>query len=157
MKVASVLLNFRRAILVLVPSMEFVAIPWKRPDAYDEWDEIATMLFSRLVIGVIQWSLPDDDQIDFCMPAYDLLAESYEGQSTLEVSHPILPQGRWVFHAFGTTSEPFDTVEVREVSMQGLPVADNFVTCPLAGADFRFRLCHGSDGDRRILEEIRVR
>ena len=140
MKVASVMLNFRRALVALVPSVEHVGIPWKRPDAYDEWDKIATTLFDQLVVEVLRWTLPDKEQEDFYLPPYDLLIPDYAELSSLEVTHPTLREGRWIFHAFGTTRDPFDTLEVREVSEEGQPLGDDLTTCSVESAGFRLRL-----------------
>ncbi len=153
MTVASVLLNFRHALIVLVPSVERAGIPWKRPDAYDEWDAIASTLFDELVVKVLRWSLPHDKQEEFRMSPYDLVLASYTDHSTLEVTHPCLRSGRWLFHAFGTMSEPFDTVEVREVSASGLPLGENLATCPVTGASFCLRLRRGLE-DSRVLDEV---
>lgn len=152
MTVTSVLLNFRAALLSIVPMVEQVNIAWKRPDAYDEWDEIATTMFDKLVVDVLRWSLPEEIQEGFCLPSYDLLLPTYEEVSTLEVIHPSLPQGRWLFHAFGTDKVPFDVVEVRVLSEDSRPLADDLKTCPLDGSEFRLRLSQGAE----LIEEIKM-
>jgi len=155
MTVDVVLRNFRRALRGLVPSLERVGIIWKRPDAYDEWDAIATTLFDNLVVSVLRWSLPSVEQEEFRLPSYDLLLASYEGFSTLEVTHPTLRESRWLFHAFGTKDEPFDLVEVREATEEGLPLGEDLEICPLEGTGFRLRLCQGVRTPR-ILEEVEM-
>ncbi len=111
-------------------------IPWRRGDAYDEWDAITSVLFNKLVQEVLRWHLPEDNQADFDLPEYDLLLSTYAGLATLEVVHPSLHPGRWVFHAFGTDSDPFDVVEVRFLSADGLPASEGLKTCPVEGAMF---------------------
>lgn len=150
MTVGDVLLNFRSALCALVPFAEHVGISWKRPDAYDEWDTLATTLFDQLVVSVLTWSLPRSGQAGFRLPAYDLLAESYEGLSTLEVTHPSLQEGRWLFHAFGCKDGPFDIVEVRELTEEGLPFGDDLKICPVEGASFTLRLDQGVRREHRI-------
>lgn len=145
MKVTSVLLNFRHALLALVSIVERVGIPWKRPDAYDEWDSIASVLFENLVVKVLRWSLLEDDQGELQLPAYDLLLPTYTDMSTLEVVHPSLQPGRWLFHAFGTESEPFDLVEVRPLAVDGSVLSEELRTCPIDGAVFRFRIHSDQD------------
>ncbi len=108
MTVTSVLLNFREGLFVLVPVLERISMAWKRPDAYDDWDTIAATLFDKLVVEVIRWSLPDGAREDFRLPTYDLLFPTYSSASTLEVGHPLLPPGRWLFHAFGTSCSAQD-------------------------------------------------
>ena len=150
MTVTSVLLNFREGLFVLVPVLERIGIAWKRPDAYDDWDAIATTLFDKLVVEVIRWSLPDEAKENFRLPTYDLLLPTYSSVSTLEVSHPLLPPGRWLFHAFGTRSEPFDLVEVRSLSKDGRPITEELETCPVDGAEFRLRLSYGAEFIKEI-------
>ena len=60
MTVTSVLLNFRDSLRVLLPMVERVDIPWRRGDAYDEWDAITSVLFNKLVQEVLRWHLPDN-------------------------------------------------------------------------------------------------
>lgn len=152
MKVTTVLLNFRGALLALVPMVERVGIPWKRPDAYDEWDAIASALFEKLVVEVLRWSLPEDEQKDFQLPAYDLLLPRYVGMGTLEVVHPSLQRGRWLFHAFGTESKPFDLVEVRSLSVDGSPLSEELKTCPIDEVVFRLRI----HSDREPIDEVEI-
>lgn len=136
----AVLANFREALRAVVPMMEGAGIPWKRPDAYDEWDSVATALFESLVVSVLRESLSENDWHDFKIPDYDLLLDSYRGMSTLEVEHSSLGAGRWVFHAFGTKETPFDSVEVRGVSIEGIPLDENLAQCPVERARFSLRL-----------------
>lgn len=143
MTVTSVLLNFRNALLVLLPMVERVDIPWRRGDAYDEWDAITSVLFNKLVQEVLRWHLSEDNQADFDLPEYDLLLSTYAGLATLEVVHPSLQPGRWVFHAFGTDNESFDVVEVRSLSVDGWPTSDELKTCPIDGAIFLLRMQSG--------------
>ncbi len=149
MSTGEVVMNFREALRGLVPVMQKAGIPWKRPDAYDEWDSVATALFESLVVAVLSWSLSDEEREDFRVPEYDVLLESYRGLSTLEVKHAaLLGSGRWVFHAFGTKDTPFDSVEVRGVSAAGVPTDEGLVLCPLEGAQFSLRL--ESDADSLV-------
>jgi len=152
MKVTSILLNFRAALLALIPMAEQVGIAWKRPDAYDEWDAIASTLFEKLVVEVLRWSLHEDSQEDFRLPSYDLLLPSYAGLGTLEVVHPSLQPGRWLFHAFGTNNEPFDVVEVRPLADDGRPLSEELQTCPVDGVDFRLRAGPGA----HLIMEVKV-
>jgi hypothetical protein len=150
MKVTSVLLNFRVALLTLVPIVERVGIPWKRPEAYDEWDSIVSVLFENLVVKILRWSLPENDQRGMQLPAYDLLLPTYADLSTLEVVHPSLQPGRWLFHAFGTESEAFDLVEVRPLAVDGSLLSGELKKCPIDGAVFRFRIHSDQDPIEKI-------
>lgn len=152
MRVTDVLLNFRSALLALLPAVERVGIPWKRPDAYDEWDDIATALFENLVVQVLQGALPDGAQEQLRLPSYDLLLESYTDLSTIDVIHTTLKPGRWIFHAFGTVSSPFDVVEVRQVSAAGEPLTREPQTCPIAHIQFVLNLLQ--NGNSVFVDEI---
>jgi hypothetical protein len=156
MTVAEVMLNLRRALLAVVPTVEAVGIPWCRPDAYDEWDAIAASLYNALVVEVLRWSLPEPLRAGFKLPEYDLLVPSYAGLCTVEVLHSLLPDGRNVFHAFGTSSEPFDMVEVRMVSSGGNPYGQELATCPVAGARLHLRLDPELSGSQ-LIEEVNIR
>lgn len=140
MRVTDVLLNFRSALVAVVPAFERVNIPWRRPDAYDNWDAVASELFQSLVVNVFQWSLVDEEEGVMRLPAYDLLLDAYADLSTIDVVHRALMPGRWAFHAFGTKVDPFDVVEVRHLSEKGTPLSGELETCPVEGAQFALRL-----------------
>lgn len=150
MKVNTIVLNFRSALLAIVPVFDRVGIAWKRPTAYDEWDTIASTLFQTLVVDVFGWSLRGTTEEDLRMPRYDLLLSSYAGLCVLEVIHPSLSEGRWLFHAFGTASEPFDLVEVRRLSDDGRPLSTSFETCPVSDARFGLRM----ESSATLIEEF---
>ena len=152
MKVTSVLLNYRAALHALVPMVDRVGIPWKRPDAYDEWDTIASVVFENLVVKVLRWSLPESDHWQIKLPAYDLLLPTYADMSTIEVVHPSLRPGRWLFHAFDTESEPFDLVEVRPLAVDGSLLSEELNQCSINGAVFNFRIYSNQDP----IEEIKI-
>ncbi len=42
--------NFRVGLLAVLPSVERLGIPSRRPDAYDHWDALATAVYTALVI-----------------------------------------------------------------------------------------------------------
>jgi len=151
MTATDILLNFRSALAALVPLVERVGIPWKRPDAYDEWDAMAAELFNNLVVQVFRWSLQEDTQETLRLPSYDLMLESYSELSTIEVIHPALKPGRWIFNAFETEASPFDIVEVRLLSKDGLPITKELETCPVENVQFVLRLLR--NGHSVILEK----
>ncbi|MEM6454430.1 MAG: hypothetical protein AAF772_04990 [Acidobacteriota bacterium] len=153
MNFSPVLLNFRDALASVVPFVERVDIPWKRPDAYDNWDAIASVLFDKLVVEVIKWSLEAEKQETFSLPAYDLLLDDYSGLSTLEVRHPALTSERWIFHAFGTERRPLDVVELRKLDDRGLPCSERLKTCPIESSRFLLRIFRPS-GQSLVLEEL---
>ena len=140
MTITTLLQNFRAALVVLVPRLEKVGIAWQRPDAYDEWDDIARTLFERLVVDVLRWDQPETLRQRFRLPSYDLLLQTYSGLAALEVVHPSLPQGRWQFHAFGTVAEPLDVIEVLQIDEDGRLRSNELTKCPMEGSAFYLRL-----------------
>ena len=138
MTVDELIANFRQALRALVPSVERAGIPWRRPDAYDEWDSLAAATYDALVAKPLRWSLPEPGQATFRLPKYDLLLESYAGLSVIEVGPPGGERLR-VFHALGTKDEPFDLVEWRSVSIDGSPLSKTLETSPLAQTHFVLR------------------
>lgn len=155
MTVTDLLLNFRQALLAVVPTVEKVGTSWRRLDAYDEWDAIASALFNALVFEVLRWSQPERLKERFRLPDYDLLLQSYAGLCVLEVVHPALPSGHHIFHAFGTRKSPFDVVELRRVSETGEPYEQDLTVCPVEGANFRLRLDPALNNGH-VIEEVTI-
>jgi hypothetical protein len=129
--VTELIKNFQAALVGLVPVAERLGIPWRRPDAYDEWDSLATAAYTCLVVTPCRWSLPATEQKGFRLPPYDLLLESYAGYNLIEVGSDSTPDVIHVFHALGTTHQPFDTIEWRSVDASGHPISGELGTCPL--------------------------
>lgn len=157
MTITDLIKNFRVGMLGVLPSVQVAGIPWRRPDAYDEWDSIASALYNSLVVAVCRWSLPDEEQGPFRLPPYDLLLENYSEYSLIEVnvgskqSEGVLR----VFHALGTTDQPFDTVEWRAVSPSGAPLSERLQTSALAdvGLALRRLTAHGLVVDLNVQTE----
>jgi hypothetical protein len=155
MTVTDVLLNFRKALLAILPAVERVGIPWRRPDSYDDWDAVASALYNALVVEVFRWSVPSPSNELFRMPEYDCLLESYAGLCLLEVSHPAFQGGWYLFHSFGTDESPFDMIEVRRISESGDPCEQELTQCSVEGVSFRLRLDPLLNAGDTI-EEIRI-
>lgn len=153
MRVTALIGNFRAGLMGLLPSVERVGIPWKRPDAYDDWDDMVTAIYNGLVVGPIRWGLPEIDPEAFRLADYDMLLPSYAGVSVIEVLPPDPDGTLRVFHALGTTREPFDIVEWRPVSPEGFPQSETLGTSPVDGLEFRLRLI-GPGGAISLLDEI---
>ena len=151
MRVTDVLLNFRSALLAVIPYAERFGIPWRRPDAYDEWDAIASVLFSSLVVRVLRCILPESRREEFSLPSYDLLVPHY-ARYRIQVVNPALPSGIWVFHAFGTSGEALDVVEVREIDEKGKPLSERLAMCPVSGSVFQLHM----EGSHKALEEFHL-
>jgi hypothetical protein len=153
MKVTALIGNFRAGLIGLLPSVERVGIPWQRPDAYDDWDDMVTAIYNGLVVEPIRWGLPEIDPEAYRLADYDLLLPSYACVSVIEVFPPDSGGTLRVFHALGTTREPFDTVEWRSVSPEGIPQSETLGTSPVDGIELRLRLV-GPGGAISLLDEI---
>jgi hypothetical protein len=137
MTITSIVLNFREALLGLIPRAESVGITWGREDAYDEWDAVASSLYDNLVVAVLREYLAEIYRDDFQLPPYDLLINDYKNLATIGVNHPSLESNtRWVFNSFGMLSEAFDVLEVRPVSDEGIVIKKDVRLCPIEQAKF---------------------
>ena len=153
MNITELVMNFRDGLLGLVPCFEHAGIPWKRPDAYDEWDNCAAAVFQALVVEPLRSALPETEQERFGLPEYDMLLPTYAGLRVIEVM-PARPDGTIrVFHALGTASSPFDVVEVRTVYQDGVPQSDALETVLLEGARFAMRICANS-AIAQVVEDV---
>lgn len=155
MNVTALLQNFRTGIAGLVPCFERVGIPWRRPDAYDEWDAAVAAVFEALVVAPIRASLPQVDREAFALPAYDMMLDSYAGLSVIEVA-PAAPDGdTLLFHALGTSAGLLDAAEVRRVDQHGLPRSGVLQTVPLDGTTWAVRLSGSRSGTARPRRVLR--
>lgn len=155
MTITELVMNFRDGLLGLVPCFENVGIPWKRPEAYDEWDNCAAAVFQALVVEPLRSALPETEQERFGLPGYDVLLPTYAGLRVIEVmpAHP--DRTIRVFHALGTASSPFDVVEVRTVYQDGVPQSDALETVLLEDARFVIRVC-ANTAAAQVVEDIAV-
>jgi hypothetical protein len=136
MTMTDLIMNFRAALLGIIPSFERVEIPWKRPHAYDEWDNVATAVYQALIVEPLRYTRPETERDGFHLTAYDMLMPTYAGNSVIEIL-PARKDGRMkVFHALGTISHPLDVVEFRNVFRTGLPQSDELETIPIESAEF---------------------
>jgi hypothetical protein len=148
MTVTDVMLNFRAALVAVLPMVEALGIPWKRGDAYDEWDDLASCMYKQLVGNLLSALDVPDGGTPMRLTAYDMMLRDYRQYATIDVQNNALGPGRWVFHAFGTDTAPFDVVEVRELRSDTVPCSEKLRTCPLVGSRFSLTLSNGSSIDR---------
>ena len=126
---------FRDAVASLAPHVEKAKIEWRDASAYDDWDAIAEVLFEKLVIASIKWSVleADRDRLDF--PKYNTLYDSYEQKAIITVERENNPL---VFHSLSMVDAPFDSVRAVEL---GRPhrTAEDFVLIPFSLVTFAVR------------------
>jgi hypothetical protein len=144
MTIAEVLLNFRAALVAVLPMVETLGIPWRRGDAYDEWDDLVSCMYKQLVGNLITALDDPNAGASLRLAEYDMMLSDYGRYAVIEVDSGALGPGRWVFHAFGTDKAPFDLVEVRELGADGRPCGEALRTCPLVDSQFSLRMPDGS-------------
>ena len=153
MTITELVANFRAGLLGLLPAVERVKMPWRPSDAYDEWDELTQAVYEALVVWPLRWTLPEDKHRLFSMPRYNLLLPTYASLSLVEVLTPKASGAIQVFHAFGTTDAPFDTVEWLPVGPTGLPLSSALESIPLDRARFALRM-HTNGPSAQVVEDL---
>lgn len=155
MTVDDLVANFAKALRRLLPAVNRLGIPWKRPDAYDEWDSLAAATFDTLMVAPLKWSIPEAEQERFRLPEYDLLLETYAGYSLIEIDAGSDPGCIRVFHSLETKDEPFDTVGWRPVDPQGQPLRPSFETSPRRAVTMTLRHLR-ADGSVRCVDTVQA-
>lgn len=145
--------SFRNALLAIRPICEQVGIPWRRVDAYDDWDRICTSLYDSLVRQPICFGALNSDRLD-CVHPYDVVKDNYSESGIVEVLHPKLLNGTWKFNAFGTRESPFDVVEAWRLK-DGVAIDSGCVECSFADSRFVFAPA-GRAGDGSAIDEINL-
>ena len=123
--VKELLLLFRDALRALVPHMERARIAWRDGAAYDDWDAIAQVLYDKIVVASVRWSLPDGEFERCEFPDYNTSYPSYAGKTLILVSGG--DEERLVFHSFTTEKEPFDRVRACRADGEGRVFFGGFV------------------------------
>ncbi|NJN63599.1 MAG: hypothetical protein HC882_01135 [Acidobacteria bacterium] len=152
MKITDVVLNFRTALESLALHSQFVRIPWRTGDAYDEWDEMASAMFRGLVVAVLEWGISSAGRVDLRLPEYDVIVSRYE--STLEVANPSLGVGRYVFHSFGSSEAGFDRVFALQISDQNEVLVSDPIACPIENSEFMLRW--KVNGNWRVVRDVQL-
>ena len=101
--VNELVLLFSDAMRVLIPIAERAHMPWKEPDAYDDWDHICEAIYRSMVISSIEHA----DEIGKFMPIldYDRRTSSYEKNSFIGDAKS---KEKEAFLCFETETAPFD-------------------------------------------------
>ena len=144
MTITDLILNYRATIVSILPMIEVLGIRWRRGEAYDDWDDIVNFLYKRMVSNIVVPSGDRGGDTLVRLAEYDLMLREYRDCATIEVHNRVLGPGRWVFHAFGTATEPFDIVEVLKVSPDAIPCSEELHICAVAGSRFSLTFPNGS-------------
>jgi hypothetical protein len=95
---------------LLRPLAEKARIPWREPDAYDDWERLSTAVYHSFVLSSLEYAV----EAKGCAPwiGYDKWIRSYADFSFLSLK---ADPGRSAFVAFDTDREPFDTAVVADL------------------------------------------
>jgi hypothetical protein len=141
--VQELLLAFRAALASLTPYMDQLRIGWRDLEAYDDWDEIAQILYKNTVLRSIQFRR--DVEQGFPAAEYGMVHTCYDHYSFLEIGDQLGQIAtRRVFVAFSTREQPFDQVLFQEVSASDLRAAGDLQSMSVEDAKFCFVLNMGS-------------
>jgi len=84
------------------------------------------------------------------MSTYDMMTTTYHELSFVQVQHASLSTGNYVFHAFASREAPFDTVELRRLTVEFEIEHQSLMVCPVADATFEIRINTGGRGGRLV-------
>jgi hypothetical protein len=115
--------------------MDRVGIEWRTGCAYDDWDEIAQMLYDKIVGNSIRWGVPEELREAILLPKYDMLYEAYDAQALIIMTRPLSAE-RVVFHSFTTVREPFDVIRGRLLNERASSGTDRLITIEPGNVNF---------------------
>ena len=116
--VVELLSIFREGLVAMVPIAEKARIPWRDGEAYDDWDGIASALYTNIVVRGIDDSL--GTPFGAGMPRYDTQYDSYAGFRYIVLEDGGVPPGvLGVFLGFAGVSPDFANVKWLELSAAG--------------------------------------
>lgn len=130
---------FRNSLLALIPYVEQAKIPWKQGEAYDEWDEIARVLYKNVVAKTIQWGCGYGDISEVAIPDYDMLYKNYSQFSLICVADSEPDDSSLVFHSFSSRHQSLDMIQCILIPPNGVGVEEKLISIPFDGSDFYFK------------------
>ena len=144
---SQLLSDFRDALVALVPIAEKTRIAWRKPQAYDDWEEIEVALFHSVVASSfennaegVRWSP---------LVPYDFVVETYASNSFVSLADT--PHHAALL-CLDTQDRPFDTCVAAVLDHEGRVAGE--VRVPFDAAQFAFAARR--DGSISLLNEINV-
>jgi hypothetical protein len=114
--ITELVVTFSECLSALTPYVTRVGIPWKEPDNYDEWDAIASTLYSSIVVRTIAYMVKGESFAK--LVPYDMSLSNY-AVTTFLFSRKF---GRdAVFLRLETAVVPFDTAVFQRINPDGQP------------------------------------
>lgn len=144
--------HFRDALLALIPVFEQAHLPWREGEAYDQWDDVAAVLYDRLVREPLNWALADGD--DLALSDYDLVLPTWSDRSFIAVRHPqVSRDSAAVFLRLESRLESLDTVAIGVLD-EGGTIGSQTTSLPFV--DVSFVLVHRSQGLNEAVSSLSV-
>ena len=145
--VSHLLSDFRDALVALVPIAKRTWIAWRKPQAYDDWEEVEAVLFHSIVASPfennaegVRWSP---------LVSYDFVVETYASNSFVGLADTPYHAA---FLCLDTQDRPFDTCVAAVLDHEGWVTGE--VCVPFDAAQFAFAARR--DGSISLLNEINV-
>lgn len=141
--VGELVVLFRSALKALIPTLERARIPWRDGEAYDQWDEIGSVLYSRLVVEPLTCALKIAATPG--VAAYDVFRQDWRDISFVAVRHPDLQHEKVAaFLYLASNDDPLDTVVVNLLD-ESLDPGPRFQSLEFAETEFVLMHCSGDD------------
>jgi hypothetical protein len=142
---------FHDAILALVPAMDKAGITWKNEQAYDDWDEICSVLYKNILLNAIIFSF-GEFKIE-SIAGYGFVYKHYQNQSFISVECKNSEYEMLAFVEFRTSHIPFDTVKAAILEPKTLNVISylelNYLDC-------QFYFVGNENGKFSTISELRL-
>lgn len=143
--ISDMILNFRNALIAILPQMEYAHIEWADGAQYNDYDKIAEALYESFVAMNFTYDT------DLVLTRYGFNNEEYQHKNFVAIDAPEL--GIVPFVQFKTVNEPYDSVEV---AMLKDDVAVELRVLSLNGLKDKFLFVRNNGVDRELVYEINV-
>ena len=136
-KINHMMLNFRDALISLVPVFDAIDVDWKHEeDQYEEFDEISETLFRNLVVRDLARAFESENLLQSLQYGFQPTNHNTDSYIGIRPKGDGLSIGR--FLSFTTTNSPFDKITYIPTSNSDLKNACQVVPVE----DFDFLFCH---------------
>src|SRR5919198_1064221 len=117
--ITKLVVTFRECLVALAPIVEKVGIEWRESKNYDEWDDIASAIYTSVVVSAVAYTV--EGKAFAKIAPYDIVLRNYGRASFL-----FSPQfGREApFHRLETSEALFDTAVFCCLNSDGTPSAE---------------------------------
>ncbi|MFH2050320.1 MAG: hypothetical protein ABIJ12_12835 [bacterium] len=141
---------FRGSMISLIPWFEKLKIPWKDLDAYDDYDEIAEVLFKNMVA----LNLITEDDLDCSeLPRYDFDYKDYSEFSFICI--PSEDENLFkVFVGYSSKIMPFEKIDIAIVDKNNLCVKG---TETINNTDQEFTFIRNVKGNLQEIKHVEVK